>query len=102
MLERRQKMPQPSLAAVKAQLDAINGHGLTQEEISIIRSGPYPKLILTGDIDHLVHHTHSMRMKDLIEGELVLLPGVGHGICEQAADRVNSAIYEMINNVKLT
>lgn len=89
-------MPQPALAAVKAQIDAINGHGLTQEQMSIIKSAPYPKLVLTGDIDHLVHHSHSLRMKDLIEAELVLLPGVGHGICEQAAEKVNSAIQNMI------
>jgi pimeloyl-ACP methyl ester carboxylesterase len=93
---RRVEIPQPSLSAIQAQGSAIRNHGLSPEQIAELRDAGFKILLFTGDTDNLIPHSHSMKMKDQLNAELVLLPGVGHGLIEQVAETFNEKLKSFI------
>lgn len=76
----------------EAQTRAAVTHALSAAEALAIKSSGIPILTLHGEDDQLIKVANGRKLQEMLGGELVLYPGVGHGLNVQEADAVNAKI----------
>jgi len=95
LLERQEGIPPATSAGLLGQLGAIYNHGLTTQDLDIIKNGGFRILLITGDDDYMIPHVHTLKMKNHFGdgAELVLLEGAGHGILEQCEGEIKEKLH---------
>lgn len=97
LLARQQGVPLATSAGLIGQMGAIHSHGLTADEMAIIKNAGFKILLMTGDDDYMMPHVNTLKMKDVFgeSAELMLLEGAGHGILEQCEHQINEKLHNL-------
>jgi pimeloyl-ACP methyl ester carboxylesterase len=101
MIGRQEGVPKTTFKGLIGQLGAIYYHGLSEDEMGVIKHAGFKILLITGDDDYMIPHIHSLNMKKYFGdvAELVVLKGAGHGILEQCEPEIKAKLHEFYSSL---
>jgi len=92
-------MPRTRMRTFVKQVLAVSTHRVPHATLNHLGSKfENACLVITGDEDILVHKDNSALLARELGCHLMTIPGAGHGVSEQCADKVNSAIQKLIES----